>query len=80
MPTIQKTSGVFGEIYYKTKIQIIMRLIFAILIIVVMFCIADGGTIAEIIGWVAGGIIAILLLIGVLAGILKGIIFFFLTK
>lgn len=57
-----------------------MSLIFAILIIVAMFCVADGGLLAEIIGWITGGIIALLLFIGLLAVILKGIILFFLTK
>lgn len=57
-----------------------MSLIFAILIIVAMFCVADGGLVAEIIGWITGGIIALLLFIGLLAVILKGIILFFLTK
>ena len=54
-----------------------MRLIFAILIIVALFCVADGGLVAEIIGWIAGGIIALLLFIGVIAGIIRAIIHFF---
>lgn len=55
-----------------------MRLIFAILIIVALFCVADGGLVAEIIGWIAGGIIALLLIVGIVAGALKAIIHFFL--
>ena len=51
-----------------------MRLIFAILIIVALFCVADGGLVAEIIGWIAGGIIALLLIVGIVAGALKAII------
>ena len=57
-----------------------MRLIFAILIIVALFCVADGGLVAEIIGWIVGGIIALLLIVGVAAGALKGIIHFFLDN
>lgn len=57
-----------------------MRLIFAILIIVALFCVADGGLVAEVIGWIVGGIIALLLIVGVAAGALKGIIHFFLDK
>ena len=57
-----------------------MRLIFAILIIVALFCVADGGLVAEIIGWIAGGIIALLLIVGIVAGALKAIIHFFLEN
>ena len=57
-----------------------MRLIFAILIIAALFCVADGGLVSEIIGWIVGGIIALLLIVGVAAGALKGIIHFFLDK
>ena len=57
-----------------------MRLIFAILIIVALFCMADGGLVAEIICWIAGGIIALLLIVGIGVGALKGIIHFFLEN
>lgn len=57
-----------------------MRLIFAILIIVALFCVADGGLVAEIIGWIAGGIIVLLVIAGIVAGVLKGIIHFFLEN
>lgn len=55
-----------------------MRLIFAILIIVALFCVADGGLVAEIIGWIVGVIIILLLMLGLFAGIIKAIIHFFL--
>ncbi len=55
-----------------------MRLIFAILIIAALFCVADGGLVAEIIGWIVGVIIILLLMLGLFAGIIKAIIHFFL--
>ena len=56
------------------------KIVLTILIIVALFCVADGGLVAEIIGWIVGGIIALLLIVGIAAGALKGIIHFFLDK